>query len=54
MIRGVFMNFEVVLSDLDSKSQEFEGYSTAINSLADNGKSELNSISGTEISGLYS
>ena len=48
------MNFEVVLSDLDSKSQEFEGYSTAINSLVDNGKSELNSISGTEISGLYS
>ena len=48
------MNFEVVLSDLSSKSQEFDGYSVAINSLVDSGKSELNSISGTEISGLYS
>ena len=48
------MNFEVVLSDLTNKSQEFDGYSVAINSLVDSGKSELNSISGTEISGLYS
>ncbi len=48
------MDYEIMVSSLQGKESEFEGLVTSSSSFADEGISNLNSMSGTEIGNLYS
>ena len=47
------MDYEIVLSALEGKSSEFESLLSQVSSFSEEGTSDLSSMSGTEISGLY-
>ena len=47
------MNYEILLSSLESKTSEFESLQTNMNSFYEEGNNMLSSMNGTELSNLY-